>query len=74
MPETRCHVSSQMFGVAAITTRNGQKKDLYTGERYQTAPDGVFGHGFMYWQPLEYDAATGVPQTLNWTDGFSLDL
>ena len=46
---------------------------LYTGERYQTAPDGVFGHGFMYWQPLEYDAA-GVPRVLNWTDGFTLDL
>jgi hypothetical protein len=73
VPETRFHVSSQMFGVAAITTRDGQENHVYTGERYQTAPDGVFGHGFMYWQPLEYDAA-GVPQPLNWTDGFSLDL
>lgn len=42
-------------------------------ERYQTAPDGVFGHGFMYWQPLQY-GADGLPQPLNWTDGFSLDL
>ena len=73
VPETRFRVSSQMFGVAAITTRDGQERHLYTGERYQTAPDGVFGHGFMYWQPLEYDAA-GVPQPLNWTDGFSLGL
>jgi hypothetical protein len=33
----------------------------------------VFGHGFMYWQPLQY-GADGLPQPLNWTDGFSLDL
>jgi hypothetical protein len=72
-PHVPKHVSSQMFGVATITTRDGQETQLYTGERYQTAPDGVFGHGFMYWQPLQY-GADGLPQPLNWTDGFSLDL
>ena len=73
VPETRFHVSSQMFGVATISTRDGNEQHVYTGERYQTAPDGVFGHSFMYWQPLEY-SATGVPQPLNWTDGFVLGL
>jgi hypothetical protein len=74
VPETRFHVSSQMFGVAVIRSPNGgEETHLYTGERYQTAPDAIFGHGFMYWQPLEYDAA-GVPQVLNWTANFSLDL
>ena len=73
VPETRFRVSSQMFGVATITARDGHEQHIYTGERYQTAPDGVFGHGYMYWQPLEYDAA-GVPKQLNWTDGFALGL
>ena len=72
--ETRFEVSSQMFGVATITRiRDGQEHHLYTGERYQTAPDGVFAHGFMYWQPLEY-RVDGTPQALNWTDGFALNL
>ena len=48
VPETRFRVASQMFGVASITTRDGATTHVYTGERYQTAPDGVFGHGFMY--------------------------
>ena len=73
VPETRFRVASQMFGVASITTRDGVTTDVYTGERYQTAPDGIFGHGFMYWQPFSYDAGW-MPQELDWADGFSLDV
>jgi hypothetical protein len=61
-----------MFGVAKVPTRNGPVY-IYTGERYQTAPDDVFGHGFMYWQPLRFNA-DGVPAVLNWTSSFELPL
>ena len=46
--ETRFNVRSQMFGVAKVSAADGSSTHIYTGERYQTAPDQVFGHGFMY--------------------------
>lgn len=80
IPETRFQVSSQMFGVSTIRPMvNSNICDddsavyMYTGERYQTGPDGLFAHGFMYWQPLTFDQL-GVAQTLKWTDNFTLPL
>eukprot|EP00038_Savillea_parva_P005573 m.159110 g.159110 ORF g.159110 m.159110 type:complete len:495 (+) comp11742_c0_seq1:85-1569(+) len=70
VPETDFQVNTQMFGVSTLWTANGTVH-MYTGERYQTAPDGVFGHGFMYWQPLVYNEQ-GVPDMLQWTDEFQL--
>ena len=69
--ETKFAVSTQMFGMARITAPDGIVTHLYSGERYQTAPDGVFGHGSMYFQPLSYDAK-GMPQPLRWVDNFTL--
>lgn len=71
--ETRFNVRSQMFGMAKISSADGSYTHVYTGERYQTAPDQVFGHGFMYRQPVKYDAK-GVPQVLEWMDNFTLAL
>ena len=63
-----------MFGVAKIAGGDGEEPTwVYSGERYQTAPDGLFGHGMMYWQPLSYDAA-GVPAALSWMSNFTLPL
>ena len=64
-------VPVQMFGVASITTDSGNTVDIFTGDRYQTAPDGIFGHGFLYWEPIEYDAL-GTPQVLGWKDEITL--
>jgi hypothetical protein len=72
VPETRFQVSSQMFGVSTIETADGEALYMYTGERYQTGPDGLFAHGFMYWQPLKFDER-GVTQPLNWTDSFVIE-
>ena len=70
--ETKFGVSSQMFGVAKIAGGDSEEPTwVYSGERYQTAPDGLFGHGMMYWQPLSYDAA-GVPAALSWMGNFTL--
>jgi hypothetical protein len=46
---------------------------MYTGERYQTGPDGLFAHGFMYWEPIVFDNHD-VPQQLKWADNFTLPL
>lgn len=35
VPETRFHVASQMFGVAAIRARDGTTTHVFTGERCQ---------------------------------------
>ena len=74
IPETRFQVASQMFGVSTIRPLGGGPTIyLYTGERYQTGLDGLFAHGFMYWQPLSFDGE-GVVQPIHWVDNFTLPL
>ena len=78
VPESDFHVAAQMFGVSTLTTAEGEVVHMYTGERYQTGPDGQFATGFSYWEPLRYASSSangsGVvqPLTIGGVDNFSL--
>jgi len=47
---------------------------LWQGDRWQSAPDGIKGHDFSYWQPLTFDSQGKVQGPLQWVDSFTVDV
>ena len=49
---------------------------LYTGDRWDSAPDRLKSHDLQYWQPLRFDD-TKSPATiaqLTWADNFTMQV
>jgi hypothetical protein len=46
---------------------------MWMGDRWQSAPDGIKGHDFTFWYPMQFDA-TGNVTAMRWVDSFSVDL
>jgi len=47
---------------------------LWQGDRWQSAPDGIKGHDFSYWQPLSFDSQGRIQSPLVWVDSFTIDV
>ena len=49
---------------------------VYTGDRWQSAPDHLKSHDLQYWEPLEFDDSVSPPTIapLRSVDNFTLQL
>ena len=48
---------------------------VYTGDRWDSAPDRQKSHDFQYWQPLVWNACSPPSiAPLHWIDSFTLNL
>jgi hypothetical protein len=45
---------------------------LWSGNRWGSAPDGMFDHAFQYWTPLAFDAISGDVLPIVWQDSFNI--
>ena len=57
-----------------VQTAGGGTQYVWTGDRWQTAPDGKWGHDFQTQLPLNFDDADGSIIPLEWVDTFELDV
>lgn len=65
-------IAAQQTYVAQIPTENGTMY-MWMGDRWGSRPDGIKGHDFQYWAPLEFDSAGNIA-ALQWTDQFEVTL
>eukprot|EP00456_Euglypha_rotunda_P031921 TRINITY_DN24782_c0_g1_i4.p1 TRINITY_DN24782_c0_g1~~TRINITY_DN24782_c0_g1_i4.p1 ORF type:complete len:156 (+),score=29.23 TRINITY_DN24782_c0_g1_i4:3-470(+) len=52
-------MSSQQTNILPYNTPNGIQY-LWQGDHWQSAPDGLKGHDFSYWQPLSFGSDGNV--------------
>ena len=64
---------AQQNFVAKVPLADGSTKFVWTGDKWQTASDGLWGHDPQTWLPLEFDA-DGAILPLAWVDSFELDV
>jgi len=63
---------SQQNYIVQVDTPNGIEY-IWTGDRWQQAPDGIKGHDPQYWVPLQFDS-NGMIQNVTWVDSFTMDV
>lgn len=71
--QTTSITRSQQNYIIKVTNSSGYTTYVWTGDRWQQAPDGIKGHEPQYWTPLTFDA-NGVIEKVQWTDEFILDV
>ena len=62
--------AQQNFVIEVPTPGNGTAL-VWTGDRWQQAPDGVKGHEGQFWAPLRF-AADGTLRDVAWLDSFDV--
>ena len=63
---------SQQNFVIEVHTRGGGTEYVWTGDRWQQAPDGIKGNEGQFWAPLNF-SADGTIQPIDWVDSFTVD-
>jgi hypothetical protein len=64
---------AQQNYVVAVPLVGGGVQHVWTGDRWQTSPDRLWGHDPQTWLPLEF-GPDGLPMPLQWVDNFTLDV
>lgn len=64
-------VAAQQAHVATIQ-RGGRTRYVWIGDRWGSTPDGIKGHDFQIWLPLDFDER-GQPQPLGMRDSWTLE-
>ena len=62
---------AQQNFVISVPSSDGGVTFIWTGDRWQQAPDGVKGHEGQFWTPLHFDAE-GLIGDVQWVDEFEL--
>lgn len=63
---------SQQNYVVEVQTATGIEY-VWTGDRWQQAPDGIKGHDPQFWAPLSFDEQ-GYINRVRWVDQFTMDV
>jgi hypothetical protein len=75
---SRCNstVHAQQNCIFDVALANGTVLQVWTGDRWQSAPDRLKSHDFQFWSPLQWDDSRSPPvlQHLQWTNSFQLEL
>lgn len=71
-PEESTMRAQQNF-VITVKATDGSEQFVWTGDRWQQAPDGIKGHEGQTWSLLEFDSS-GRVQPLKWHDTIQLDV
>ncbi|CAF1182483.1 unnamed protein product [Adineta ricciae] len=64
---------SQQNYIIKVTNSSGYTTYVWTGDRWQQAPDGIKGHEPQFWTPLNFDK-DGRIEKMKWIDEFVLDV
>ncbi|CAF0743942.1 unnamed protein product [Adineta steineri] len=64
---------SQQNYIIKVTNSSGYTTYVWTGDRWQQAPDGIKGHEPQFWTPLTFDE-NGKIGKMKWIDEFTLDV
>eukprot|EP00051_Salpingoeca_urceolata_P032757 m.17217 g.17217 ORF g.17217 m.17217 type:complete len:416 (+) comp5416_c0_seq2:753-2000(+) len=64
---------AQQNFVIAVPGEDGKVTYVWTGDRWQQAPDQIKGHEGQFWAPLKFDSV-GKIQPVKWIDQFDLDV
>ncbi|CAF1281689.1 unnamed protein product [Rotaria magnacalcarata] len=64
---------SQQNYIIKVTNSTGYTTYVWTGDRWQQAPDGIKGHEPQYWVPLNF-YEEGTIGKMQWIDEFILDV
>jgi hypothetical protein len=68
------NVHAQALGALELTTTAGLSY-CYMGDRWQSTPDGIKGHDFIYIsEPMTFDAGGNVAALAGFTNSFSVNL
>ena len=65
---------AQQNSVIEVPTSDGGTEFVWTGDRWQDSPDGIFGHDPQTWLPLSFDSASLMPMPLQWVNNFTLNV
>eukprot|EP00043_Microstomoeca_roanoka_P006211 m.61088 g.61088 ORF g.61088 m.61088 type:complete len:425 (-) comp13322_c0_seq2:21-1295(-) len=67
---------AQQNVVFTVTSSDNSKAYVWTGDRWQSAPDGIKAHDFQYWTPLTFNDTEAQPSIMHLThlDEFTLDV
>jgi hypothetical protein len=66
------NTASQQNYVVQVLTPTGIEY-VWTGDRWQQAPDGIKGHEPQFWVPLVFNA-DGTIQDVNWVNNFTMSV
>eukprot|EP00045_Choanoeca_perplexa_P018429 m.291442 g.291442 ORF g.291442 m.291442 type:complete len:378 (-) comp17816_c0_seq6:185-1318(-) len=58
---------AQQNVIVKVPSSNGTTTLLWTGDRWQSSPDGIRGHALQYWDILQWDPQ-GLPRQFEWHD------
>ena len=67
-------LQAQQNSVIRYPTPGGGTGYIWTGDRWQQAPDGLFAHDPQTWAPLEFDDSTGAILPMAWHDNFTIEI
>jgi len=65
--------SQQNYVLQVAQPGGGPDMYIWTGDRWQQAPDGVKGHEGQFWAPLSFDQEGNI-QPVDWVDSFEVEL
>ena len=65
-------IPSQQTHIFSFLSPKGTQY-MWQGDRWQSAPDGIKGHDFTYWQPLEF-SSSGSITPMKFTNSFMVDV
>lgn len=68
-----CTSSQQTATVSLDGRTDAGATVVWVGDRWQSAPDGLKGHDFTFWEPLSFDAGGNITH-MQWVDNFTLPL
>ncbi|KAL0483063.1 hypothetical protein AKO1_014963 [Acrasis kona] len=71
-PKTTSTLRAQQNHIVEVDTPNG-KEYIWTGDRWQQAPDGIKAHDPQTWVPLKF-GEDGSVLPITWVDEFEIDV
>jgi hypothetical protein len=71
-PRKTSTTRAQQNFIIQVDTPHG-KEYIWTGDRWQQAPDGIKGHDPQTWLPLKFNP-DGSIQFISWIDKFEIDI
>ena len=63
---------SQSTDIFRYVDANGESQFMYVGDHWQSAPDGIKGHDFTVWAPIQFDSQGTVSSSYH--DNFSIEI
>ncbi|CAF3722759.1 unnamed protein product, partial [Adineta steineri] len=70
---TNFTVPAQQFNVATLPISSEETLYMYYGERFRSSYDGIKGHDFQAWIPIEF-MENDIPKPMRFYNNFTLNI